>query len=162
MRRRDVLSLLGMRGKQWRGRRAAKKLDDLPSPQYCVPRSGHRMVSTETGALIEAENYCRSAQPMSESGQKHELPRRSIAVRFTPNKQTPTERVQCDASCQLLTHAPQQRAAYSMTSSARPSSGKGTVIPSARAVLRFTINSTLVACCTGRSAGFSPLRILPV
>jgi hypothetical protein len=34
---------------------------------------------------------------MSEMGQKHELPRRSIAVRFAPNKQTPTRRVRCDA-----------------------------------------------------------------
>ena len=33
-------------------------------------------------------------------GQKHELPRRSIAVRFAPNKQTPTRRVRCDAMCQ--------------------------------------------------------------
>jgi len=36
---------------------------------------------------------------MSARGQKHELPRRSIGVRFALNKQTLTERVQCDASC---------------------------------------------------------------
>jgi hypothetical protein len=36
--------------------------------------------------------------------------------------------------------------AYSITSSARPSSGSGTVRPSAVAVLRLIINSTLVAC----------------
>jgi hypothetical protein len=35
--------------------------------------------------------------------QKPALPRRSIAVRFTPNKQTLTERVQCDAMCQQPT-----------------------------------------------------------
>jgi hypothetical protein len=29
--------------------------------------------------------------------QKHAFPRRSIAVRFTSNKQTPTRRVRCDA-----------------------------------------------------------------
>src|SRR6266511_100475 len=51
---------------------------------------------------------------------------------------------------------------YSITSSARPSSDSGTVRPSAFAVLRLMINSTLVDCCTGRSAGFSPLRIRPV
>jgi len=34
--------------------------------------------------------------------------------------------------------------------------------PSAVAVLRLIISSTFVACCTGRSAGFSPLRIRPV
>ena len=43
---------------------------------------------------------------------------------------------------------------HSITSSARPSNGKGTVRPSAFAVFRLMINSTFVACCTGRSAGF--------
>ena len=33
--------------------------------------------------------------------------------------------------------------------------------PSALAVLRLTISSTLVVCWTGRSAGFSPLRTRP-
>src|SRR5262249_12612816 len=50
---------------------------------------------------------------------------------------------------------------YSITSSARPSSEIGTVRPSALAVLRLMISSTFVACCTGRSAGSSPLRIRP-
>src|SRR4029453_1385482 len=43
---------------------------------------------------------------------------------------------------------------YSITSSARPISVFGTVRPSALAVLRLTMNSTLVDCWTGRSAGF--------
>jgi hypothetical protein len=38
---------------------------------------------------------------LSESGQKPALPRRSIAVRFAPNKQTPTRRVRCDAKCRF-------------------------------------------------------------
>src|SRR5262245_60082551 len=50
---------------------------------------------------------------------------------------------------------------HSITSSARPMSGSGTVMPSAFAVLRLMISSTLVACWTGRSDGFSPLRTLP-
>ena len=45
---------------------------------------------------------------------------------------------------------------------ARTSRAVGTERPSARAVLRLMISSTLVVCCTGRSAGFSPLRIRPV
>jgi len=44
----------------------------------------------------------------SAPGQKPALPRRSIDVRFAPNKQTPTGRVQCDAMCQDRTHALQQ------------------------------------------------------
>src|SRR5215470_8627325 len=50
---------------------------------------------------------------------------------------------------------------HSITSSARPDKGRGTVTPSALAVLRLMISSTFVACCVGRSAGFSPLRIWP-
>src|SRR5262249_28116504 len=50
---------------------------------------------------------------------------------------------------------------HSITSSARTSSAVGTVRPSALAVLRLTYSSILVACWTGRSAGFSPFRIRP-
>ena len=49
-------------------------------------------------------------------------------------------------------------AAYSMTSSARASMTAG-VRPSALAVLRLITSSYLVGACTGRSAGFSPLRM---
>src|SRR6516162_6581382 len=51
---------------------------------------------------------------------------------------------------------------HSITSSARASSVGGTSRPSALAVLRLRNRSTLVDCCTGRSAGFSPLRMRPV
>jgi hypothetical protein len=50
---------------------------------------------------------------------------------------------------------------HSKISSARPDRGSGTVMPSALAVLRFKNSSTLADCWTGRSAGFSPLRIRP-
>jgi hypothetical protein len=48
---------------------------------------------------------------------------------------------------------------YSITLSARPSSGSGTVRPSDLAVLRSMYKLTLVDCWTGIVAGFSPLRI---
>src|SRR5262245_34465773 len=48
---------------------------------------------------------------------------------------------------------------YSMTSSAIASSRSGIVKPSAFAVLRLTANSYLTGFCTGRLAGFSPLRM---
>src|SRR5262249_635114 len=53
-------------------------------------------------------------------------------------------------------------APHSNTSSARPDRGSGTLMPSALAVLRLMKSSTFVACWTGRSAGFSPLRTRPV
>ena len=53
----------------------------------------------------------------------------------------------------------QQIASYSITSSARASMAGGISKPSAFAVLRLITNSYLVGVCTGRSAGFSPLRM---
>ena len=49
--------------------------------------------------------------------------------------------------------AAQQNSAYSITSSARPSSIGGTSMPIAFAVLRLMINKNLVGKATGRSAG---------
>ena len=48
---------------------------------------------------------------------------------------------------------------YSITSSARASSIGGTSRPSVLAVLRLMTSSYLVGACTGRSPGFSPLRM---
>src|SRR5262249_27953152 len=48
---------------------------------------------------------------------------------------------------------------HSITSSARASSVGGTSRPSALAVFRLITSSYLVGACTGRSAGFSPLRM---
>ena len=50
---------------------------------------------------------------------------------------------------------------HSIISSARFCIDCGTVIPSAFAVLRFISSSILLACWTGKSAGFSPLRTRP-
>src|SRR5262249_24998843 len=48
---------------------------------------------------------------------------------------------------------------HSITSSARASNIGGTSSPSAFAVLRLITSSYLVGSCTGRFAGFSPLRM---
>src|SRR5262249_44467249 len=48
---------------------------------------------------------------------------------------------------------------HSISSSARGSSVGGISRPSALAVLRLMTSSYLVGACTGRSAGFSPLRM---
>src|SRR5262245_53658312 len=56
----------------------------------------------------------------------------------------------------------ERAALHSITSSTRPIIGSGTVRPSALAVFMLMTSSTLVACWTGSSAGFSPLRIRPV
>src|SRR4029450_2848954 len=56
----------------------------------------------------------------------------------------------------------ERAALHSITSSARADSAGETSRPSALAVLRLITSSNLVDCCTGKSVGFSPLRILPV
>src|SRR5262245_56002681 len=53
-------------------------------------------------------------------------------------------------------------AVHSITSSARADSAGGTSRPNSFAVFRLITNSNLVACITGSSAGFSPLRIRAV
>src|SRR5262249_10883700 len=50
---------------------------------------------------------------------------------------------------------------HSMTSSASASRVGDTSMPSVRAVCRLRTSSNLVGCITGRSAGFSPLRMRP-
>src|SRR6202040_1308797 len=45
---------------------------------------------------------------------------------------------------------------YSTTSSAIASNPDGISIPSARAVCKLMVNSNLVVCCTGISAGIAP------
>jgi hypothetical protein len=100
-------------------------------------------------------------QPMSAWGQKHALPRRCIAVRFTPVSgiDSRSQGLPSRANCGLMQRNKQHR--YSITSSARPSNVIGNVRPSAFAVSRLMTSSTLVDCWTGKSAGFSPLRMRP-
>jgi hypothetical protein len=62
---------------------------------------------------------------------------------------------------QQETLALQKRHHYSITSSAMASRLGGTVRPSALAVCRLITRSNLTARMTGRSAGFSPLRMRP-
>jgi hypothetical protein len=56
-------------------------------------------------------------------------------------------------------HHDHARDRYWITSSAVASSVSGTVRPSALAVLRFSANSNLIGCWTGRSPGLSPRNI---
>src|SRR5262249_30732530 len=56
-------------------------------------------------------------------------------------------------------HCDELASFHSITSSARASSVGGNSRPSALAVLRLMTRSYLIGCCTGRSEGFSPLRM---
>jgi hypothetical protein len=80
-----------------------------------------------------------------------------VNVRFTPN----SGHVQRTSPC-LLWAKSRHCTVHSITSSAIDITPDGMVRSSALAVLRLIRNSYLVACTTGRSAGFSPLRIRPM
>ena len=82
-----------------------------------------------------------------------QLTRDSRRQPLYPQKRTLISRAVMSALCQ------KQTCIYWMTSSARPISDSGTVRSSALAVLRLMTSSYFVGACTGRSPGFSPLRI---
>src|SRR6516225_10498042 len=72
-------------------------------------------------------------------------------------------RTHCQRPCSRTAEQRDELApCHSNISSARPDSGSGISMPSARAVFKLMYISTfVVACCTGKSAGLSPLRIRP-
>src|SRR5262245_10389345 len=117
-------------------------------------------------ARIAAVGPTQFRQPLDESGELSPPPR--IALVRT---QEHADAAHLLRLLRARRERPRRRAAddldelaplHSITSSARASSVGGIVRPSALAVLRLMIRSTLVTCCTGRSAGFSPLRMRPV
>src|SRR5262249_41952285 len=86
------------------------------------------------------------------SGGEMQIPDPSNLCRLRARRKRPHRRRAAEQRDELPT-------LHSITSSARASTVAGTSRPSALAVLTFTISSNLVGCCTGRSAGFSPLRM---
>ena len=77
-----------------------------------------------------------------------------------PRKRTSAAQKGMSAKGHKLTNTAQQKGFYSITLSARASNIGGIVSPIALAVLRLIANSNLLGLCTGRSAGFSPRKIL--
>src|SRR5215467_12891018 len=88
-----------------------------------------------------------------------DTPAAAASCPLHPRKRTNSRCLVTSASSQKRTYAPQQTATYSITSSARASSDGGTSRPSDLAVFWLITSSYLVGACTGRSAGFAPLRI---
>jgi len=78
-----------------------------------------------------------------------------------PQKRTSQITVVMSALCQKQTFCAAEKSRYSITSSAIETNPGGTVSPSAFAVLKFMTKSNLVGCSTGKSPGFSPLRMRP-
>jgi len=96
------------------------------------------------------------SRPFSHSLGHFQTSRRTLLmVRFTPESCRDRRPIATAEKGQKLPSS----LGYSITSSAMARSVGGTVRPKVLAVLRLITNSNLVGACTGRSAGFSPLRM---
>src|SRR4029450_11391998 len=111
---------------------------------------------------VFALNVAGVLQALAEPAQTLSEPVRGLAVEesdhrhrrlLPPRRQRPRRRRTAEQRDEL---AP----SHSITSSARASSGGGTVMPRALLVIRLMTRSNLVGCSTGRSAGFAPRKIL--
>src|SRR6516164_3948907 len=127
--------LLRARRERPRGRRAAEQGDELAPFQLSELHSSPSQ--STPGSMPDAASVCERCRPHAYATMKLLCHGCKFGV-----------------SNSIIDH--------SITSSARTSRAVGIVRPSALAVLRLMISSTLVACWTGRSAGFSPLRMRPV
>src|SRR5437660_9331077 len=103
--------------------------------------------------------HCGTSTRLMTAVGQNEKPSLAVACQLWPAADKPASEP-CSVECHVLTHA-SQKEDHSKMSSARPDSGSGMVMPSARAVFKLMNISTLLACCTGRSAGLLPLRIRP-
>src|SRR5262249_11223156 len=100
-------------------------------PQHRIAGSSVRI------GFVDARNHTNAPRPLALLRPRRERPHRHRAAE------------------QRYELAP----SHSITSSAMESSVGGTVRPSVLAVLRLITSSYLVGACTGRSPGFSPLRM---
>jgi hypothetical protein len=139
---------------------ASSDAENVDSPKQAIPlNSATRpspIRSTATFDLFRLAFHNRTLMLHLDHvrfGSKADICAATSHVRFTPK----SGHVQCTRPCQLW--AKSGHCDHSMTLSARASSAGDTMRPSAFAVFRLMPNSYLFGACTGRSAGFSPLRM---
>ena len=134
---------------------ATDKSDEFPPP--------HGLTSQGQGSRPNHNTAHRSKKRslIFAEGQNRKYSGRVYVFRFTSVNDTRARMPVYRSVPSASFRAPPNQRRYSITSSARASSGGGTVRPSALAVLRLIASSNLVGCRNGRSAGFAPLRIRP-
>jgi hypothetical protein len=132
-------------------------VDELSSRAPGASDLERRMGLTLRGVYVKLPNVKHLSIP-------HNRPGDSWAPQFIPSgKSKELAHVDwfCVATFRVVAGA--GRAApiccYSITSSARASSVGGTSRPNALAALRLITKLNLIGACTGRSPGFSPLRM---
>src|SRR5262245_45406941 len=103
-------------------------------------------------------------QSLANNGDKMGIGSRRTAAEEANHRHPTWLRPRRERRCRRLAAEQRDELAppHSITSSPRSRIAVGIVTPSALAALRLTTVSNAVACWTGRSAGFSPLRIRPV
>jgi hypothetical protein len=147
--------------KVWLRAHRAKKASNInscwrtPSPRFfwlsasCLYGCPHRALLAAPTFLPRAglcpppSTRLSEFKPTARRAETGPVPRRDIAATDGPSTQKPDELA----------------AVHSITSSARASSSSGTVRPSILAVRWLMTSTSLVGACTGRSAGFSSLRM---
>jgi hypothetical protein len=125
--------------------------DCSPNALQLIPIRYHPALDRRRQAFV-------SASAGSAQGHSRWVWRYPSHFRFSPTSRRSSKGSTCPKGARNgLLHR-----GYSITSSARTSIGGGIVRPSAFAVFRLITSSTFVDNWTGRSAGFSPLRMRPV
>src|SRR5262249_48091912 len=115
-----------------------------------LDRAQARDVLVANPAVLPAVLNQAHCQPIGRLAKVHEHCSGTIRARVLPS----------EAGAPLAAPAPPLRTPGQLVaSSARASSVGGIWMPSALAVLRLITSSYLVGCWTGRSPGFSPLRM---
>jgi len=113
-----------------------------------------RWINNEPQATLTFQPHSQKRKLSHLSAHKQTLAMRELCPLY-PRRQTC---VRCSRRCPHF--GPKaDMANYSITSSARASTAGGIVRPSAFAVLRLITSSYLFGAWTGRSPGFSPLRM---
>src|SRR5262249_39818257 len=135
--------------------------------QFCRILS-HGVCTRATPTIVDPHVAARTPpcflQPLCERGNTS-VPFRIISSQIDDHADAPHALALLRACrtrpsyCRAAEQRDERAAFHSITSSAMASTVAGMSKPSALAGLRLTISSYLVGACTGRSAGFSPLRI---
>src|SRR5262249_31434389 len=119
-----------------------------------------RQIVVGAPAKIELHSAALNKAPFAQGLEKRgrpDRPKKKPDYRHRRLLRARSERPRCRVADQRDDLSPP----HSITSSARASRLSGTVRPSSRAVWALITNSNFEGCTTGRSAGFSPLRMRP-
>src|SRR5262249_39786989 len=133
--------------------------------QWCLPGTTDSLGAREAKVLHQVNQVVAQSEirrhPVDRFYARHFDLRQGSCRRFVRPDRRRLLRMCRKRPCQSKAseQADELASVHSITSSARASSVGGPSRPSALAVLRLITSSYLVGACTGRSAGFSPLRM---